>query len=71
LIRRAATECRVEINADRVALTLTQLVEGLWSGWAADPDSFSVCEAAAACHDLLNAYLGKYRQQPSLPPGAL
>jgi TetR/AcrR family transcriptional repressor of bet genes len=46
----------VKVNSGRLAITLTQLVEGLWSGWVADPKTVSAGEAAAACHDLLDAF---------------
>jgi AcrR family transcriptional regulator len=57
LMQRAADERGIKINADRLAITLTQLTEGMWSGWAADPKTISASEAEAACHDLLNAFL--------------
>jgi TetR/AcrR family transcriptional repressor of bet genes len=57
LMKKAADERGVRVNSERLAITLTQLVEGLWSGWAADPKTVSVREAEAACHDLLNAFL--------------
>jgi TetR/AcrR family transcriptional repressor of bet genes len=57
LIKKAGDARGVKINSERLAVTLTQLVEGLWSGWAADPKTVSVREAEAACHDLLNAFL--------------
>ena len=57
LIKRAADARGVKVNCERLALTLTQLAEGMWSGWAADPKTVSAREAEAACHDLLNAFL--------------
>lgn len=57
LIKRAAEARGADINCERLALMLTQLAEGLWSGWAADPRTVSAREAEAACHDLLNAFL--------------
>lgn len=56
LIKRAADARGVNVNPERLAITLTQLVEGLWSGWAADPKTVSAREAEAACHDLLDAF---------------
>lgn len=56
LLQRAADQRRVKIDADRLAITLTQLTEGLWSGWAADPKTVSASEGEAACHDLLVAF---------------
>lgn len=59
LMRRAADARGVQINADRLAMTLTQLTEGMWAGWAADPKTVSSAEGEAACHDLLDAFFGK------------
>jgi AcrR family transcriptional regulator len=56
LIRRTADARGVKINPDRLAITLTQLTEGLWSGWAADPKTVSAAEGEAACLDLLDAF---------------
>jgi len=56
LIQRAAQARGVKVNAERLAITLTQLTEGLWSGWAADPRTVSAAEGEAACHDLLDAF---------------
>ena len=56
LIKRAAGARGAKVNPERLAITLTQLVEGLGSGWAADPKTVSAREAEAACHDLLDAF---------------
>jgi AcrR family transcriptional regulator len=56
LMRRAAEARRVKVDPERLAITLTQLTEGLWSGWAADPKTISALEGEAACHDLLDAF---------------
>lgn len=61
LIKRAAEERGATVNAERLAMTLTQLVEGLWSGWAADSKTVTVRESEAACHDLLDAFLSARR----------
>lgn len=61
LMRRAADARAVKINPDRLALTLTQLTEGLWAGWAADPKTVSAAEGEAACHDLLDAFFASDR----------
>jgi len=58
-MQRAAEARGVKVNPDRLAITLTQLTEGLWSGWAADPKTVSAAEGEAACHDLLDAFLPK------------
>jgi TetR/AcrR family transcriptional repressor of bet genes len=57
LIDRAADARGTKVNSERLAITLTQLVEGLWLGWAADPKTVPAREAEAVCHDLLNAFL--------------
>lgn len=56
LMQRAAAARGVTVNGERLAITFTQLVEGLWSGWAADPKTVSPREAEAACHDLIEAF---------------
>ncbi|MCS3448572.1 MULTISPECIES: TetR family transcriptional regulator C-terminal domain-containing protein [Bradyrhizobium] len=56
LMQRAANARGAKVNPDRLAITLTQLTEGLWSGWAADPRTISAAEGEAACHDLLDAF---------------
>jgi TetR/AcrR family transcriptional repressor of bet genes len=61
LIKKAGEERGVSVTPERLAMTLTQLVEGLWSGWAADPKTVSVRESELACHDLLDAFLGARR----------
>lgn len=61
LMQRAADACAVKINPDRLALTLTQLTEGLWAGWAADPKTVSAAEGEAACHDLIDAFFPSHR----------
>ncbi|WP_156928723.1 TetR family transcriptional regulator C-terminal domain-containing protein [Bradyrhizobium sp. th.b2] len=61
LMQRAAEARGLKINPDRLALTLTQLTEGLWAGWAADPKTVSAAEGEAACHDLLDAFFPSRR----------
>jgi TetR/AcrR family transcriptional regulator, transcriptional repressor of bet genes len=56
LMQRAAEARGLKINPDRLAITLTQLTEGLWAGWAADPKTVSGAEGEAACHELLDAF---------------
>jgi TetR/AcrR family transcriptional regulator, transcriptional repressor of bet genes len=56
LMQRAADARGVKVNPDRLAITLMQLTEGLWSGWAADPKTISAAEGEAACHELLDAF---------------
>ncbi|MGY4314050.1 TetR family transcriptional regulator C-terminal domain-containing protein [Bradyrhizobium sp. JR3.5] len=64
LMQRAADARGAKINPDRLAITLTQLTEGLWSGWAADPKTVSAAEGEAACHDLLDAFFPSRRAAP-------
>ncbi|MBR0934119.1 TetR family transcriptional regulator C-terminal domain-containing protein [Bradyrhizobium jicamae] len=61
LMTRAGASRGLKINPERLAITLTQLTEGLWSGWAADPKTVSAAEGEAACHDLLNAFFSSTR----------
>jgi AcrR family transcriptional regulator len=58
LIRKAAEARGAKLDAERLAMTLTQLVEGWWSGWAADPENVSPEKGEAACHALLDAFFG-------------
>ncbi|MFB9262176.1 TetR family transcriptional regulator C-terminal domain-containing protein [Bradyrhizobium erythrophlei] len=64
LMQRAGDARGVQINSDRLAITLTQLTEGLWAGWAADPKTVSAAEGEAACHDLLDAFFPARRAAP-------
>lgn len=61
LMQRAAVAHGAKVNPERLAITLTQLTEGMWSGWAADPKTVSAREAEQACHDLLNAFFPSSR----------
>ena len=54
LFARAAKERRMEINAAETALAFTQMVEGLWIGWNADPDTVSAAAAEACCHQFVD-----------------
>ncbi len=59
LLARAAKAADVELDPVRTALTFSQLVEGLWVGWAADPEAVSPETAEDCCHRYLNLVLGK------------
>jgi TetR/AcrR family transcriptional repressor of bet genes len=65
LLARAAKAAGVELDANRTALTFSQLVEGLWIGWAADPEAVTQEAAEACCHAYLDLVLGTVR--PRLP----
>lgn len=57
LIDRAARRRGLEVDADQAALTISQLIEGLWVGYAADPVAVSREKAEAACHAYLDRLL--------------
>jgi TetR/AcrR family transcriptional repressor of bet genes len=50
LFKRAAKQKGLKLDPACTALTFSQLVEGLWVGGAADPESISQKSAAACCH---------------------
>lgn len=58
LMKRAAQARGVAIDADLAALTFSQLIEGFWVGWAADPVAVDKARAEKACHDLVDRMLG-------------
>jgi TetR/AcrR family transcriptional repressor of bet genes len=59
LFSRAAQDRGIVLDADRTALTFSQLVEGLWVGWAADPHAIAPEKAAACCHAYVDMVLGR------------
>lgn len=62
LFDKAAEQHHLTVDSRVAALTLSQLVEGFWVGWAADPLTVTERKAEMACHqylDLLFADLGK------------
>jgi AcrR family transcriptional regulator len=66
LMKRAAQERGVQIDADLAALTFSQLIEGFWVGWAADPKAVDAARAEKACHDVVDRLFGisgKHRMQ--------
>jgi TetR/AcrR family transcriptional repressor of bet genes len=68
LLKRAASERGVQIDAELAALTFSQLIEGFWVGWAADPVAVDAAQAERACHDVVDRLLaisGKARKQKS------
>jgi TetR/AcrR family transcriptional repressor of bet genes len=58
LMKRAAQARGVAIDADLAALTFSQVIEGFWIGWAADPVAVDKARAEKACHDLVDRMLG-------------
>jgi TetR/AcrR family transcriptional repressor of bet genes len=57
LFSRAAQNRRIVLDSARTALTFSQLVEGLWVGWAADPQAIAPQTAAACCHAYVDMVL--------------
>jgi AcrR family transcriptional regulator len=54
---RVAEQRGVSIDADRAALMFTQMVEGFWVGWTADPVAIEPDAAEVACHAFLDLLL--------------
>jgi TetR/AcrR family transcriptional repressor of bet genes len=59
LFSRSAQDRGIVLDPDRAALTFSQLVEGLWVGWAADPQAIAPDTAAACCHAYVDMVLGR------------
>jgi len=57
LLAKAAKDAGIDLHVKRTALTFSQLVEGLWIGWAADPQSVSPEAAEECCHRYLDLVL--------------
>jgi AcrR family transcriptional regulator len=57
-VRAVAQRRKHPVDAGRLALSLTALIDGLWLEWCLDPSVFAPEEAKAACYDLLQARLG-------------
>lgn len=53
-----AQKRRLALDAPRLAISLTALIDGLWLEWCLDPTVFKPAEAKSACYDLLQARLG-------------
>jgi TetR/AcrR family transcriptional regulator, transcriptional repressor of bet genes len=68
LMKRAAQERGVQVDANLAALTFSQLIEGFWVGWAADPVAVDAAQAERACREVVDRLLGisgKNRKQKS------
>lgn len=59
LFERAAAVKNRKINVEQTALTLSQLIEGLWIGCNSDPDTVSPEAAEACCHAYVRQVLGE------------
>jgi AcrR family transcriptional regulator len=58
LMKRAAAERKLQIDVDLAALLFSQMIEGFWIGWVADPVSVKKSDAEKACHGMLDLLLG-------------
>lgn len=54
LFDKAAEQHNLTIDSRLAALTLSQLIEGFWVGWAADPQTVTERKAETACHQYLD-----------------
>ncbi|MEX0729499.1 MAG: TetR family transcriptional regulator C-terminal domain-containing protein [Aquisalimonadaceae bacterium] len=57
LFERAAEAREVEIDSSQIALTFSQMIEGLWVGWAVDPEAVAQEASAACCHAFVRMVL--------------
>ncbi|MCW5750017.1 MAG: TetR family transcriptional regulator C-terminal domain-containing protein [Alphaproteobacteria bacterium] len=57
LMRQAAEQRGIAIDAELAALSFSQLIEGFWVGWAADPVAVDRARAEKACHLLVDMLL--------------
>lgn len=64
-IRRAAAGRGRPVDADRLAVMLIALIDGLWLERGIDPGMLGSAEAREACFQLLEAYLGPVDRQPA------
>lgn len=61
LVARAAKNMDKTVDSEIIALTFSQLIEGLWIAWLADPKAVTQTAAENACHHYLEAVLGTSR----------
>jgi TetR/AcrR family transcriptional regulator, transcriptional repressor of bet genes len=57
-ITRRAAERELTLDADRLAISVIALVDGLWLEQCIDPDRITLAQARAACIGLLEPILG-------------
>lgn len=67
VIRRAAIERGRVVDADRLAVMLIALIDGLWLERGIDPGMLGSVEAREACFQLLESFLGPVTRQPPGP----
>jgi AcrR family transcriptional regulator len=58
LIKRAAANRKLQVDATLAALLFSQMIEGFWIGWVADPVSVKKADAEKACHGMVDLLLG-------------
>jgi TetR/AcrR family transcriptional regulator, transcriptional repressor of bet genes len=58
LMKRAAAERKLQVDADLAALLFSQMIEGFWIGWVADPTAVTRADAEKACHAMIDLLLG-------------
>jgi AcrR family transcriptional regulator len=58
LMKRAAAERKLQIDVNLAALLFSQMIEGFWIGWVADPVSVKRADAEKACHGMVDLLLG-------------
>ena len=58
LMKRAGQVHGLHIDAELSALTFSQIIEGFWVGWAADPVAVDKAQAEKACHEMVDRMLG-------------
>jgi AcrR family transcriptional regulator len=54
LMKRAAADRKMQVDADLAALLFSQMIEGFWIGWVADPVAVKRADAEEACHGMLD-----------------
>lgn len=64
LMKRAARRRGITIDAELAALTFSQVIEGFWIGWAADPGAVNKAQLERACHNLVDQLLGVDASKP-------
>lgn len=67
VIRRAAVQRGRIVDADRLALMLIALIDGLWLERGIDPGMLGGAEAREACFQLVESFLGPIERQPGPP----
>lgn len=59
LIAEAGAAAGKDLDVESISLTFSQLIEGLWIGWNANPHAVSPQLAEKICHDYIDLILGQ------------